>query len=115
MRLYELVQSPDMSVNLAIFVGQMKNDVDNKKIDYEMPVDDFIKRLNLNDIPVTIEDLYTMYQTPPMDSLVSNIKNDENGNKVVVFKGGDDLPADMDQESDQEDIVAGMAKSALNR
>lgn len=117
MRLYELVENSNMSLTLDILVDQLKDDVDDEKIDKEIKVDDFIKFLGNNGIPVKIDNLYDMIQVPPLNKIVNNIKPDpETDEQMIVFKGGDEeISSTADQKSDQEKTVAQMAKKAMKK
>ena len=110
MRLYEFDEASVKISKIVALANQLKTDLESGKISPGYTVDNLLRYFYMYDVILDRKDLYSMIQTPPMREVISNIQGDE-----VIFKGqqgtsDEDLPADKSKE-----VVAKMAKSALNK
>jgi FMN-dependent NADH-azoreductase len=82
MRLFELAGPDPIVTRLVAITDQLKSELDSKKIDPQMNVDQLLKYLSDYDIVVDVSDLYNMIQKPPLKNIIDNIQGDQ-----VIFKG----------------------------
>jgi hypothetical protein len=105
MRLVELSENPIITKIVAIS-DQLKTDLEDGTILPNMSMEDFIKYLQEYDVPIDPNDLYKMIKKPPLNKLISNIKDGQ-----IVFKGFNSN-TEPKPEQDNKKIVKQMAKSA---
>lgn len=105
MRLFEIVDSDEMITNLVAVTNQLKNDLDQNKLDKNMSVTDLLKIFRKHDIIVDKTDLYTMIKKQPLKKLINNIENE----KIVFYGTKQQEPKDTEKN---KEIVANMAKKA---
>jgi hypothetical protein len=109
MRLFELAENPIVTKLVAI-TDQLKTDLEQENILPNMSTEDFLQYLQEYDINVDINDLYNMVKKPPLDKLISNIKDGE-----VIFKGFSEETNPEQDKDKNEKIVQKMAKSAQTK
>lgn len=92
---------------LAHFLLGRAKDSNVKKT---FPLDSFVKLANKMGVAVDGETVRSLSQRPPLDSVISNVTNDE-----VIFKGAsvDNLGAPPMNTNQAQNIVSRMAKRAL--
>lgn len=108
MRLFELDQQDSILKKLIVLSNQLEGDLEAGKLDHRVSIDDFLKYLAKNEIVIDKKQLIDMSQKPLMKKLIKNIEGD-----TVVFVGDNSEDGSADK-SQQEKIVADMAKSAAN-
>jgi hypothetical protein len=74
------------------------------------PLDSFVKLANKMGVAVDSETMRALSQRPPLDSVITNVTNDE-----IIFKGAsvDNLGATPMNTNQAQSIVSRMAKRAL--
>lgn len=108
MRLFEFETDPGLSAKLVAITDQLKTDLEDGKLNFGMSTDQLLDYFQDYDIILDVTDLYNMIQVPPLKQVITNIQGDK-----VIFKGQSDDDENPDQESEQEKVVAQMAKSAM--
>lgn len=84
MRLFELATDPQL-IRLIAAADQLKSALDRKEITQNITVQqlkDFFRKVSGGQLVLSNDDLYSMIQKRPLNSIISNIQGDE-----VVFKG----------------------------
>lgn len=84
MRLFEFVTDPQL-IRLVAATDQLKTALDNGDIKQNISIDqlkDFFKKITQGQLVLSNDDLYSMIQKRPLNTVISNIQGDE-----VVFKG----------------------------
>lgn len=107
MRLYEFVNTNTLVPKLVAVSDQLKSDLDNKLVDSEMSVNEFLKYLQKYDITLDKVDLYNMIKKPPLKHLIQNIQGEQ-----VVFKGLGSPDGPEQSPDEKEKIVKSMADKA---
>lgn len=105
MRFFEFAGSDPTVTKLVAVSDQLRTDLDNKKVDPNMSLPDFLQYLKKYDILVDKTDLYDMIKNMPLKNLISNIQGDK-----IIFKGFSTPEAPPEDESQK--IVSAMAKNA---
>ena len=108
MRLFEFDSDPGTSAKLVAVTDQLKTDLENNKLNFGMTTDQLLDYFQEYNIILDVSDLYNMIQVPPLKQVITNIQGDK-----VVFKGQSDDSENPNQESEQEKVVAQMAKRAM--
>lgn len=103
MRLYEFATDPLIPKLIAVS-DQLKDDLNNNVIPPDMTLEQFIEYLQAYGITLDPNDLYNMIKKPPLNNLISNIKDNK-----VIFKG---FGTPEEPEDEKKKIVQQMAKSA---
>jgi hypothetical protein len=93
---------------LVAVTDQLKTDLENNKLNFGMTTDQLLDYFQEYNIILDVSDLYNMIQVPPLKQVITNIQGDK-----VVFKGQSDDSENPNQESEQEKVVAQMAKRAM--
>jgi hypothetical protein len=107
MRLFEFDNS-GISIQIAIIADELKTALDSGELPNTIPTEDLINRFQQGGVPVDKEQLANMIQVPPLSDVIDNMNYDE-----VTFKGASNDEADFEDESEQEKVVAQMAKKAM--
>jgi len=108
MRLFELAGPDPIVTRLVAITDQLKSELDSKKIDPQMNVDQLLKYLSDYDIVVDVSDLYNMIQKPPLKNIIDNIQGDQ-----VIFKGQGAGAGEAEDETQSQQVVQQMAQSAM--
>lgn len=109
MRLFEVIEHSDQR-KLIVAVDKLITDLKNGKLEpmtKNQLLDYFIDKYDI--LSIDEDDLYN-FKDPenPLNQLISNIQGDD-----IVFKGQDDNSTGPNEKSEQEKVVAKMAKSAM--
>jgi hypothetical protein len=107
MRLFEFSNN-EISVQIAIIADELKTALDNKELPDTISTDDLIMRFKKGGVPIDKEQLANLVQVPPLSDVIDNMNFEE-----VTFKGSSSDNMDLEDESDQEKVVAQMAKKAM--
>jgi hypothetical protein len=108
MRLFELAGPDPIVTRLVAITDQLKSELDSKKIDPQMSVDQLLKYLSDYDIVVDVSDLYNMIQKPPLKNIIDNIQGDQ-----VIFKGQGAGAGEAEDETQSQQVVQQMAQNAM--
>ena len=108
MRLFELAGPDPIVTRLVAITDQLKSELDSKKIDPQMNVDQLLKYLSDYDIVVDVSDLYNMIQKPPLKNIIDNIQGDQ-----VIFKGQGAGAGEAEDETQSQQVVQQMAQNAM--
>jgi hypothetical protein len=109
MRLFEFDDS-GISVQIAIIADELKTALDNGELPDTISTDELISRFEEGGVPVDKEQLANLIQVPPLSDVIDNMNFEE-----VTFKGSSADDMDFEDESDQEKVVAQMAKKAMKK
>lgn len=112
MYLYEFDGDP-LVVKIAAVVNQLKNEIETKKKPAQWSDKDFVSYLEANGIPISLSDLHSMIEKPPLKNFISAIEDHQ-----IVFRGqkSPNTPDDaMKDAQNNKKTVAAMAKSALKK
>lgn len=104
MRLYEFVNTNTLVTKLVAVADQLRYELDEKKADPNMSVDQFISYMQKYDITLDKMDLYNMIKKPPLNGLISNIQGDK-----IIFKN---FAPEKAPDEEQNATVKAMAKKA---
>ncbi len=111
MYLFELEARPDFSPRLVALTNQMKSYFDNNGYPDNFTVDQLLAFFARYDIILDVNDLYSMIQVPPLDSLISNIQG-----QAVVFVGQEsESRVEEIPDEEKEGTVEKMAQRAMNK
>lgn len=108
MRLLELVDTNTLVTKLVAVSDQLKSDLDQKKADSDMSVNELLNYLQKYNITLDKIDLYNMIKKPPLKNLIQNIQGDK-----VIFKGF--ATPEPENNSDSKKTVKSMADKAASK
>jgi hypothetical protein len=108
MRLYEFANSDPQVTSLIAISNQLKDDIDSGRADSNWTVDELLQYFHEYGINLSPSDLRSMITHPPLKNVISNIQGDQ-----VVFAGQDTGTGEEDDETQNQEVVAQMAKSAM--
>jgi hypothetical protein len=108
MRLYEFANSDPQVTSLIAISNQLKDAIDSGQADDNWTVDELLQYFHEYSINLSPGDLRKMITQPPLNNVISNIKGDQ-----VVFVGQDSGSAETDDQDQNQEVVAQMAKSAM--
>lgn len=108
MRLYEFADKDPIITKLVVLSDQLKTAVDNGDITDQWTTEQLLNYLSSNGINVGEPDIFDMVKKPPLSRVISNISND-----VVTFKGQEQPNLPVPDQSQSQQVVKQMAKSAM--
>ena len=107
MRLFEF-DTEEADLKVAIIADELKTALDSGELPDTIDTDELITRFEEGGVPVDRQQLADMIQVPPLSDVIDNMNDDE-----VTFKTDTSDDIEFDDGSDQEKVVAQMAKKAM--
>lgn len=108
MRLYEFAGKDPIITKLVVLSDQLEQAVNNGDIQGEWTTEQLLDFLSTNGVNVDEPDIFDMVKKPPLSKVISNINND-----VVTFKGQEQPDLPVPDQSQSQQVVKQMAKSAM--
>jgi len=109
MYLHEISDNPKL-VKLIAAIDQLRDGLDTGQITSNWSLDALLTYFRKFDIILSPDDLYSMIENKPLNTVIDNIQGPE-----VIFKGlpQNKKPMDLPKSEKNADVVAKMAKKAL--
>ena len=108
MFLYELAGPDPLTIRLIAVLGQLKSNIEIGKAKSDWTTDELIQYLDDNGIILDKSNLFDLVKTPPLNNIITNIQGDS-----VIFKGQQEMSDTSDDETQSQEVVNQMAKSAM--
>lgn len=108
MRLFEFAGKDPIVTKLVVLSNQLQSAVENGEIEGEWTTEQLLDFLSQNGVNVDEPDIFDMVKKPPLSRAISSINND-----VVTFKGAEQPELPTPDQSQSQNVVKQMAKSAM--
>lgn len=108
MRLFEFAGNDPIITKLVVLSDQLKSAVNSGEIQGEWTTEQLLNFLSANGVNVDEPDIFDMVKKPPLSKVISSINND-----VVTFKGQEQPDLPTPDQSQSQNVVKQMAKSAM--